>query len=122
MSTYLAGLSAAKTLCPDAAQRHRPRLFPCGDRSHARASVGSLCSRQKTTSPPPRLRRLAQGARQPAPGSACAAAPCSHRRQHHCLLLEFTEYRIGTDPEHPCGITTPTGVEAHVNNGLLHRG
>src|SRR6266568_4489329 len=34
----------------------------------------------------------------------------------------FTEYRIGTDPEHPCGITNPAGVEAHVNDGLLHLG
>src|SRR5882724_3767380 len=43
-------------------------------RSHATASVGSLCCRQTTTSHPSRLRPLAQCPRQSAPGSAYVAA------------------------------------------------
>src|SRR6266567_2107250 len=43
-----------------------------------------------------------------------------HRLQHRFFLLEFTQHCISTDPEHPCRITNSTGVEAHVNDGLLH--
>src|SRR2546428_622492 len=43
-----------------------------------------------------------------------------HRLQHRFFLLEFTQHCISTDPEHPCRITNATGVEAHVNDGLLH--
>src|SRR5262249_22634370 len=35
-------------------------------------------------------------------------------------LLEFTQYCISTDPEHPCRIANPTGVEAHIDDLLLH--
>src|SRR5215510_11587387 len=36
------------------------------------------------------------------------------------FLLEFTQHCISTDPEHSRRIANPTGVEAHVNDGLLH--
>src|SRR2546425_12505382 len=43
-----------------------------------------------------------------------------HRRKQRFFLLEFTEYGVGADPEDPCGIANPTGIEAHVDNRVLH--
>src|SRR6266702_4771483 len=42
-----------------------------------------------------------------------------HRRKQRFFLLEFTEDGVGADPEDPCGIANPTGIEAHVNNRVL---
>src|SRR6266571_3249507 len=71
--------SVSKTLYPDAAQRQRPRPCLCSARWHARASVGCLCSRHKTTSHPslPPLRQRALCPRPPRLGSACVAKRCS---------------------------------------------
>src|SRR6266581_6381058 len=71
-----AGLLVSKIPYPDADQRHRPRPCLCGDRWHARASVGCLCSRQTTTSHPSPLRPPAPCPRQPRPDSAWTAKRC----------------------------------------------
>ena len=43
-----------------------------------------------------------------------------HRRQQRFFLLEFIEHGVGADPKHPCGIANATGIEAHVNDRVLH--
>ena len=55
-------------------------------------------------------------------GVQCAQQRCVHRCQQRFFLLEFTEYGVGADPKHPCGIANPTGVEAHINDLVLHLG
>src|SRR5262245_48912951 len=42
------------------------------------------------------------------------------RLQRRCFLPELTEHRVSTDTQHPRGITTPTSIEAHVNDRVLH--
>src|SRR6266446_4490513 len=45
-----------------------------------------------------------------------------NRLQSRFFLFELTEHRIRTDPEHPRRIADPTGIEAHVNDRVLHLG
>lgn len=42
------------------------------------------------------------------------------RLQRWFLLLEFTEYRVGTDAQRSCRIAHPTGIETHVDAESLH--
>src|SRR6266571_1574678 len=42
------------------------------------------------------------------------------RCQRGFFFPERTQHGVGTDAQHPCGIANPTGVEAHVNDLLLH--
>src|SRR2546430_12089494 len=44
------------------------------------------------------------------------------RFQRDFFFLELTEHRVRTDPQHPCGIAHPTGVETHSHDWVLHRG
>src|SRR6266446_5513985 len=44
------------------------------------------------------------------------------RLESHFFLFELTEHGVSTDLEYPRGIADPTGIEAHVNNRLLHLG
>jgi hypothetical protein len=44
------------------------------------------------------------------------------RLQSRFFLFELTEHGVRTDPEHARRIADPTGIEAHINDRVLHLG
>src|SRR5262249_10767383 len=42
-----------------------------------------------------------------------------HRLKHGFFLLEFPQHRVGTDMQGSRRIAHPTGIQTHVDNGLL---
>ena len=44
------------------------------------------------------------------------------RLQRRFFLLEFTEHGVRTDVQRPCRIPNPAGIEAHIDDELLHLG